>query len=101
MKKEKRKVEPLKTGDDKPVKLTYPPEEDIYTREAKVDGLNPDDGSQITEKNDYDDAMNEKDFKDDISGDDLDVPGSELDDKEEANGEEDEENNYYSLPDNK
>jgi hypothetical protein len=29
--------------------------------------------------------------------DDLDVPGSELDDASEAIGEEDEENNYYSL----
>lgn len=28
---------------------------------------------------------------------DLDVPGSELDDEAEAIGEEDEENNYYSL----
>ena len=28
---------------------------------------------------------------------DLDIPGSELDDKDEALGEEDEENNYYSL----
>ena len=28
---------------------------------------------------------------------DLDIPGSELDDTDEAIGEEDEENNYYSL----
>lgn len=28
---------------------------------------------------------------------DLDVPGSELDDADEFNGDEDEENNYYSL----
>ena len=101
MKKEKRKAEPPTTGDDKPVKLTYPPEEDIYSREHKIDGLNPDDNSKITDKNEEDDVMNEKDFTDDLSGDDLDVPGSELDDKEEANGNEDEENNYYSLPDNK
>ena len=30
-------------------------------------------------------------------GDDLDIPGAELDDVNEAIGEEDEENNYYSL----
>lgn len=30
-------------------------------------------------------------------GPDLDVPGSELDDADEIIGEEDEENNYYSL----
>jgi len=32
-----------------------------------------------------------------VSGDDLDVPGSEDDDTNEEIGEEDEENNYYSL----
>ncbi len=32
-----------------------------------------------------------------VTGDDLDVPGSEEDDINEDIGEEDEENNYYSL----
>lgn len=32
-----------------------------------------------------------------ILADDLDIPGTELDDNDEALGEEDEENNYYSL----
>ncbi len=32
-----------------------------------------------------------------VTGADLDVPGAELDDDNEAIGEEDEENNYYSL----
>ena len=41
--------------------------------------------------------MNEKDFEDDLSGGDLDIPGAELDDSNEEIGEEDEENNYYSL----
>jgi hypothetical protein len=31
------------------------------------------------------------------TGEDLDVPGAELDDADELIGEEDEENNYYSL----
>ncbi len=39
--------------------------------------------------------------KDDVSGDDLDIPGSENDDDNESIGEEDEENNLYSLGDNK
>lgn len=39
--------------------------------------------------------LNEK--SSDVSGDDLDVPGAELDDENEALGEEDEENNPYSL----
>jgi hypothetical protein len=34
-----------------------------------------------------------------VSGDDLDIPGGELDDAQEAVGSEDEENNYYSLGD--
>ena len=34
---------------------------------------------------------------DDLSGSDLDVPGSELDDEQENVGTEDEENNYYSI----
>lgn len=42
-------------------------------------------------------ALNEKDINEDVSGKDLDVPGSENDDQDEAIGEEDEENNYYSL----
>lgn len=35
----------------------------------------------------------------DIAGKDLDIPGSEMDDDNEDIGEEDEENNNYSLPD--
>jgi hypothetical protein len=39
----------------------------------------------------------EKTTKNRNAGDELDIPGAELDDAEEAIGEEDEENNYYSL----
>ena len=41
--------------------------------------------------------LNEKDSFNAISGSDLDVPGSEEDDADEEIGEEDEENNPYSL----
>jgi hypothetical protein len=48
--------------------------------------------------------LNEKSFgkgvNDEVSGDDLDVPGSDDDDSDEALGEEDEENNDYSVSDN-
>ena len=37
------------------------------------------------------------DGKDDLYGNDLDIPGTELDDDQEIIGNEDEENNYYSL----
>ena len=41
--------------------------------------------------------MNEKSFEEDVSGGDLDIPGSELDDELESSGNEDEENNHYSI----
>lgn len=43
--------------------------------------------------------LDSQDLRDELdrTGDDLDVPGSEEDDADEDMGEEDEENNYYSL----
>jgi len=43
--------------------------------------------------------LNEQSGTSDITGEDLDIPGSELDDADEAIGEEDEENNSYSQAD--
>jgi hypothetical protein len=43
------------------------------------------------------DLINQLDFNKEFSGQDLDVPGAELDDELERVGSEDEENNYYSL----
>ena len=45
------------------------------------------------------DTLNEMSEDADNSGDDLDIPGSEEDDADEEIGEEDEENNGYSLAD--
>ena len=59
--------------------------------------VNPDDISKTKTPNPKPELWNEKDFKEDHSGDDLDVPGAELDDENEEIGSEDEENNYYSL----
>jgi hypothetical protein len=42
-------------------------------------------------------SLNERGFGDERAGRDLDVPGSDLDDRNERIGEEDEENNDYSL----
>jgi len=44
--------------------------------------------------------LNERGFGEERSGRDLDIPGSELDDRNEMSGAEDEENNDYSLGDN-
>jgi len=80
-----------------PASLQYSPEEDIYNKSKKVQNINPDDNSVIKDSHEKEGVMNEKDFEEDLSGDDLDVPGAELDDNNEEIGEEDEENNYYSL----
>jgi len=75
----------------------YRPEDDIYRRNIQESEINPENISKTKTLNIEPGSMNEKDFADDMSGDDLDVPGSELDDQQESVGSEDEENNYYSL----
>jgi hypothetical protein len=73
-------------GDEKKIILpgypTYPASDDLY--------------AQSKEEKEIDPEVISKD-KDEDSGDNLDVPGSELDDNQEEIGSEDEENNYYSL----
>lgn len=87
-------------GDDLSGYPEYPESEDIYRKFLKGEEVNPEDISKIKDfikKNKA--GLNEKDFEDDYSGSDLDIPGSELDDDQEDIGNEDEENNYYSLGD--
>jgi hypothetical protein len=82
----------------------YPASEDIYSKFRKDLLIDPEEVSKMKESIDKAKVhtRNEKDFDDDkygqhSAGDDLDVPGSELDDQQENIGSEDEENNYYSL----
>jgi hypothetical protein len=75
----------------------YPTSEDIYNQEKKEMDVDPEDITRNKTPNHEEGTLNEKNFEDDMSGDDLDVPGSELDDQQEKVGSEDEENNYYSL----
>jgi hypothetical protein len=74
----------------------YSPEEDIYLKNKKED-LNPEDISRIKVSIQDTGEPQELDLSEELSGGDLDVPGSELDDELEDIGSEDEENNYYSL----
>ena len=76
--------------------LSYDNSEDIYNQGKEEQEIDPEQVMIIKENEVYG-TNNEKDFLDDASGDDLDVPGSELDDNQEKIGSEDEENNYYSL----
>ena len=75
---------------------TYPDSDDIYNQDKEEEEIDPE---QVTldKENEVPGVNNEKNLEDDFSGEDLDVPGSELDDKMEETGNEDEENNLYSL----
>ncbi len=96
-----------KSGSDSKISLEgypHPSSEDIYKRNQKVestDGTSRDsrEGGKINKTYDANgvEANNEKGFEDDVSGGDLDIPGSELDNEQEDIGSEDEENNYYSI----
>jgi len=74
----------------------YPANEDIYNQAIKDPNVHP--GEEEETENDVRTAKwNEKGTEESLTGEDLDVPGSELDDESESTGDEDEENNYYSL----
>src|SRR4051812_48723951 len=75
----------------------YPASEDIYNQSKEIPDVDPEDLLEKKENNKNPDQWNEKDWKEDESGEDLDVPGAELDDENEIIGAEDEENNYYSI----
>jgi hypothetical protein len=81
------KQEEIKKENAELNKMNYPAGEDIYARNEKQDGVPGENQKEFGE----DETLFEDPAKD------LDVPGAELDDADEAIGEEDEENNYYSL----
>lgn len=92
-KDEKEEEENEKPGDQ----FAYPPDQDIYVKGEKEEDRDTDDLSKTKSPNAKPDEMSEKSFREDKSGEDLDVPGAELDDEAEETGSEDEENNSYSL----
>jgi hypothetical protein len=77
----------------------YPVNEDIYNKFVKEFDIDPENTAKKKEiiKIDKSPTWNEKNFDQDHSGNDLDIPGSELDDDQENIGSEDEENNGYSI----
>jgi len=89
----------MKKKDKLPDSLTYPPKEDIYNQLKKEIDINPEDISKkkISIEVNNSSKLNQKDFEEDMSGGDLDIPGVELDDQQESVGSEDEENNIYSI----
>lgn len=75
MSKSKKKTKDEEEEKDLPGDPSYPEQDDIYAHGKK---------EQLKKENP-------------LGPEGLDVPGAELDDADEAIGEEDEENNYYSL----
>ena len=77
----------------------YPVNEDIYNKFNKEYDIDPENISKNKDIISIDKipSWNEKNFDQDHSGMDLDIPGSELDDDQENIGSEDEENNGYSI----
>lgn len=77
-----------------------PQESKLGTSEANSD-LTRDDFQALPSEelhgNGDDEILANRTWPVDFAGDDLDVPGSEADDEQEALGSEDEENNSYSL----
>ncbi len=74
----------------------YPDSEDIYKNFQEEVDINPEDISKTKVSNSTN-ALRRKNLDSENSENDLDIPGSELDDIQEDIGNEDEENNYYSL----
>lgn len=76
--------------------MDYPANEDIYNQDNKLEEIDPEEisGERIINQDNHEWKQNS-----DKIGNDLDVPGSELDDEQEDIGSEDEENNFYSESD--
>jgi len=102
MKEKSNKMNPFESraGKDEENNLegypSYHEDEDIYKNFQKEENINPEDASKTKESNSSN-ALRKKALDDESGANDLDIPGSELDDPQEDIGNEDEENNYYSL----
>ena len=102
MKKKSVKKEPPvkqeKIKKDLPGYPVYPASEDVYAQDVEEKDIDPENPGRKKAPNEKPNAiLNEKNFKDDVTGEDLDIPGSEDDEKEVNAGSEDEENNFYSI----
>lgn len=88
-----------KDEDNLPGYPSSPESEDIYNNYEEEKDIDPEDIFKMKESGEKikPGRNSEFDLDDEFPGDDLDVPGSELDDEMEVIGSEDEENNYYSI----
>ena len=102
MKEKNDKLNPSESQKDNDEKINlegypiYPDSEDIYNIFQEEEEINPEDTSKSKESN-SNNALRRKNLEDESGENDMDIPGAELDDLQEDIGNEDEENNYYSL----
>lgn len=82
-------------------KMNYPASEDIFAKDKPITNSDAEKISTNGELNTQENLVNTNDSNQSQLGEDLDVPGAELDDVQENIGSEDEENNYYSQADTK
>jgi hypothetical protein len=78
---------------------SYPVSEDIYNKFKEETDIDPEDTTKVKKTDQDEEVISELEngINETAYGSDLDIPGSELDDNVEIAGNEDEENNYYSL----
>jgi hypothetical protein len=74
----------------------YPDNDDIYKKFLEEEEINPEDTSKMKAPNSTNE-IRKNELDEEQREEDLDIPGSELDDQQEVIGSEDEENNYYSI----
>lgn len=79
----------------------YPESEDIFEKFEEEKDIDPEDINKtkqpVTTNEFREEEIDTIVESEELAPEDLDVPGSELDDEDEKIGNEDEENNYYSL----
>ncbi len=92
-------VEETGSNENLPGYPLYPFDEDIYRQYKKEGEGDPEDSMQLKMSNENAGVDNEKEFRENPTGGNSDVPGSALDDDRESVGSEDEENKYNSLGD--
>lgn len=89
---------PDEQGDDLPGYPPYPKNEDIYSQFKEEQDIDPEDPTKTKEPLPEEEPFIDiEESEEDLMGTDLDVPGADLDDDMESIGNEDEENNYYSI----
>ena len=91
------------TDDNDNDSFITPAEKAMLDEAMHIDPLSQDEinlkHSGLDNRDEDGDNLNEMSVADYVSGEDLDIPGSEEDDEDEIIGEEDEENNGYSQAD--